>query len=197
MRSKFTIIQKVKAITALAVVFLLVLATNKMDSNHFAVVKETLSTVYEDRLVAQDYIYDLSKYVQEKRFALSAQSKVNTAVNDSINEILSLYAKTKLTKNEAQHFGTFKTHIDNLYKLEQNFKGEGNEEQKVEMVEIFGALSSQLDMLSEIQLDESKRQIDNSNRSIDTSDFIAKIEIGTLILIGIIIQILILYKPSN
>lgn len=48
----------------------------------------------------------------------------------------------KLTKNEAQHFGVFKTTMDNLYEHEQDFTVKGNEERKAEMEKVFGVLKS-------------------------------------------------------
>ena len=52
-----------------------------------------------------------------------------------------------------------------------------------------------LDALNQIQMSEGKREIINSNRAIETSELISQIEMGVLILIGFIIQLLIFVKP--
>ncbi|GAA0196352.1 hypothetical protein GCM10009122_60930 [Fulvivirga kasyanovii] len=190
-------VQKLKAVGALAVVFLLVLATNKMDSNHFKVVKRSLSTIYKDRLVAQDYIYRLSINLQDKKLDLALEDKVNHHLNDSINHLVELYAETKLTTSEARYFKSFRNSLDELYSLEQNFEENPSLEYKQEIYQQHIALNQQLDELSKIQLKEGKRQIEISNRSISTSDLISNIEIGVLIVIGLIIQALIFFKPMR
>lgn len=190
-------VQKLKAVGALAVVFLLVLATNKMDSNHFKVVKRSLSTIYKDRLVAQDYIYRLSINLQDKKLDLALEDKVNHHLNDSINHLVEQYAETKLTASEARYFQSFRNSLDELYSLERNFEENPAQEHKQEIYQQHIALNQQLDELSKIQLKEGKRQIEISNRSISTSDLISNIEIGVLIVIGLIIQALIFFKPMR
>jgi len=192
-----TTMQKIKAVVALAVVFLLVLATNKMDSNHFKVVKRTLSTVYKDRLVVQDYIYRFSKNLQEKKLDLALNDTINQQLNDSINHLVKLYAETELTPSEARYFESFKTSINQLYKLEQSFLEGQSGAEKQSVFKQHTVLNEQLDELSKIQLKEGKRQIEISNRSISTSDLISNIEIGVLIIIGIIIQALIFIRPMR
>lgn len=192
-----TTMQKVKAVVALAVVFLLVLATNKMDSNHFKVVKRTLSTVYKDRLVVQDYIYRFSKNLQEKKLDLALEDTINQQLNDSINHLVKLYAETELTPSEARYFESFRTSLNQLYKLEQNFLEGKHDDEKQSIFKQHTVLNDQLDELSKIQLKEGKRQIEISNRSISTSDLISNIEIAVLIIIGIIIQALIFIRPMR
>jgi uncharacterized protein YaaW (UPF0174 family) len=57
-------------------------------------------------------------------------------------------------------------------------------------------IANDLQLLSEIQVDESKRLFDNSNSLIQSSYLMSRIEIGFLIAIGSIIIILIMVKPS-
>jgi hypothetical protein len=66
MMRKLTHFQKIKIAAASLVVFLLVLATNIMDNNHFDIVQQSLETVLDDRLVAKDYIYKISRQIHLK-----------------------------------------------------------------------------------------------------------------------------------
>jgi hypothetical protein len=58
-------------------------------------------------------------------------------------------------------------------------------------------IKDELDELSAIQLEEGRREIVYSTRAIETSNFISKIEIGFLVFIGLLLQLLIFYSPSK
>lgn len=198
--------KKVKAIAALILVFLLVLATNVMDNNHFAVVKRTLTTVYEDRLVAKDHIYKLSKQLQKKRLALHKAEveeiqQINATANDSINKIIETYSLTKLTDREAEYLNILQKDLKQLFNKEKQWIDASETMISDEALDAasqhYDGINKVLDTLSEIQLKEGKRQINYSNRAIANSDLMSKIEIAVLIAIGIVIQILIVYKPSR
>jgi len=53
-------------------VFVLIIATNLIDRNNFTRVKDSVITIYEDRLVANDLIFEMSNSFQEKEIAVAA-----------------------------------------------------------------------------------------------------------------------------
>lgn len=197
---------KFKMVFALLLVFILVLATNIMDNKSFTIVKTSIMAIYEDRLVANDLLYKFSKHINNKRFHFSQNDlakfqqskKLN---NDSINSFIEQYSNTKLTFREHEHFEALKIKIERLFALENTYLKEHNEgnfgEDKAEILEQYNRINADLDVLSNIQLSEGKRQLSYSIRAVESSDFISKIEIGFLILIGLILQIFIFYKPSK
>lgn len=206
MQWKFSLGQKIRIGATLVVVFLVVLATNLMDNRHFADVQKSLITVYEDRLVAKDYIYKISKQLQLKRSAYQHQEKEQLSkqianTNDSIQSLTNLYAATKLTPKEAYVFKSFQSKLKKLQHYETRLlknntnKGPGLLENETE--EYILALSQDLDALSEIQLMEGKREINASSNVISTSNFISRLEIGALTLIGFLLLMLIFAKSSK
>jgi len=62
---------KVKWVLGILMIFILIIATNLIDRNNFVRIKDSLETIYEDRLVAKDLIFKISKSVQEKELALA------------------------------------------------------------------------------------------------------------------------------
>jgi len=202
---KLTHFQKIKIAAASLVVFLLVLATNIMDNNHFDIVQQSLETVLDDRLVAKDYIYKISRQIHLKNKLLytsdnELMAKANQKANDSIQTLVAKYAATELTPKEAQYFESLENNLDKLLHVEKQLYGKSPSEQvaAIEKAETyFTRISSNLDVLSEVQLAEGIRQIHYSNRAIENSNLIAKLEIGALIVIGLIIQIFIFFKPSE
>ncbi|MEQ8879602.1 MAG: MCP four helix bundle domain-containing protein [Cyclobacteriaceae bacterium] len=195
--------QKIRAGIALAIVFLLIIATNQIDSNHFSIVKKTLTTVYEDRILVKNYIYNISRLLDKKQKALRSQSysqldSLNTASNDSIRSLINKFSKTYLTEQEAVHFQSLENSLNSLFNHERQLNQEkiDNMLPTIDVIDnYYDRIHLDLDALSKIQIEESRRQIMQSNKSIDTSDLISRIEIGVLIFIGILLQLLIFLKP--
>ncbi|VXD19647.1 MCP four helix bundle domain-containing protein [Marinoscillum sp. 108] len=203
MEWKFSLGQRIRTGAALLVVFLLVLATNMMDSNHFRIVQSNLTTIYEDRLLAKDYLYKISRQIQAKRELIQRSdieqwSDLNTALNDSIQILNDRFASTQLTENEALVFESLKRNIRSLREYE--LKLQRNDPLNTELTtsgseRYFTAVYDDLDALFKIQLEESDKVISNANRAIDTSNLISRIEIGVLIAIGLLIQLLVFMRP--
>ena len=206
MSNRWTMWQKTKAVTALVVVFLLVLATNLMDKNHFEVVEESLTTVYQDRLLAKDYLYKISRQLQQKRNVLrqsdllEVQSTIEAA-DDSIKTLMSLYEQTRMTEKERTYLEKLNETEDDLIARESQLFNSPDEATidatKEQLIQTHEDMITTLDKLFEIQMKEGKRQIDYSNRAIERSNFIAKLEIGALIVIGLIIQFFIFFRPAR
>lgn len=191
MKLNMSLWSKIKALLALVTVFLLVFATNKMDKNHFRMVQESFSSVYEDELVSKEYIFKISRLLDIKKNDLITGeiSKVNYSINDSLNSLMTVYAETKLTKKEAKSYNKLYTKLNDLYKAEADDLGNTVLAQKI--VDVL----NELDQLAEIQMVEARKELNKSNRLIDSSNLISRLEIGALILIGIIVQLLIFIKP--
>lgn len=201
---RLNLVNKIRAGAALAMVFLLIIATNMVDSNHFKVVRKSLTIVYEDRLLAKDYIYKISRQLQVKRVLMQNIDNdqlfaINSAVNDSIQSLILKYEVTKLTENELVRFESLKEKFSQLIAYENELpQGESldREFHSLKTVQdLFMEIYNDLDFLSQIQLEESKREINHSNKTISKSNFISRLEIAALIIIGIMIQLLIFIKP--
>ena len=57
---------KIKWILGILIVFVLIITTNLIDRNNFVRVRDSVVTIYEDRLIVKGIIYDISKTIQEK-----------------------------------------------------------------------------------------------------------------------------------
>ena len=97
---------KILASAALLSLCLLVLASNYIDRKHTDDVKTTISTLYEDRLIAEVYILKMTTALYEIKEAI--QIDVNALDKDQhiknhlleINTTTDAYLKTKFTKLE-------------------------------------------------------------------------------------------------
>ena len=192
---------KIKLILTLLVFVLLIFAANKIDRNYFSILKESFTSIYEDRLVVKDYLFKISRQLEEKKDYLPldqyAQSK---SINDSIDVLLDKFAATKLTSRESQSLNGLQDNIENLYLLEREFytaEASPTREKKLEQInQRYEKIWNNMLVLSEIQLTEGKRLMSSSNQVFKSTNLLSYLEIGFLILIAIAFYFILVYKPS-
>ncbi|KAA2217078.1 MCP four helix bundle domain-containing protein [Maribacter flavus] len=196
-----TILNKIKWVLGILMIFVLILATNLIDRNNFLRVKDSVITIYEDRLVVNDIIFEFSQYVHEKEIAMMGKDSTfygnrNLEINDKIQTLVRRYSETKLTKEEERIFNDFRENLEELESQEvayvQNDMAEGATlESKIDRVK------ENLHDLSKIQLSEGGRQMNISKKAVDSVDLFTRLEIYVLIFLAIIVQVIILYDPKK
>lgn len=192
---------KIKWVLSILLVFVIVLTTNLIDRDNFNRLRQSIVTIYEDRLIANDLIYEMTSLIQEKQIALLKSDTLffqqqSMQINDKIEAIIARYEETKITQEEREIFNRFKDNIASLVGIETEFVASGFEQQDSMMNQI-NLLKENLYDLSKIQLKEGKRQMDFSQRTMDTIELFTQIEIIFLVAMAILIQIIILYKPPK
>ena len=195
------ILNKLKWIFGVLLVFFIILATNLIDRDNFLRIKDSTASIYEDRLIAKSIIYDLTKHVHRKEIALlkadsSFYQKENEATNRLIEEALAQFTSTKLTSKEALIFEDLKLSIANLQAKEATLfdaAGKSDQSQLVQIQEI----ESKLNALAAIQLEEGKRLVLISQKAMNSIELFTQMEIYVLLGLAILVQILIMYKPKT
>ncbi len=183
---------RIKWLVGILLVFAIVLVTNLVDRKNFHNIKESVVTIYEDRIVASDLIFQLSNLMHQKEIALyTADSVLNKTAeqNAQIDRLLEAYRQTKITKSEQELFTRFEENYAELKRLE----GQQNSNLALEKIK---RIEKTLYDLSQIQLQEGYRQKTMSERSLQSIDLFTKIEIVFLVLIAIGAQIFILVGPK-
>jgi hypothetical protein len=192
---------KVKWVLGILMVFLLIVATNLIDRNNFVRVRESVETIYEDRLIANDLLFELAKTVQEKEIAVllsdtSFFRKQKEKANTDIQRFIARYEQTKLTKEESLLFDNLKSNIQTILKLEPEFIN-SHFKNKNEILNHISLVKENLYDLTKIQLNEGGRQMSISKQAIDTVELFTHIEIYFLAFLAIMIQIIVMYKPKE
>jgi hypothetical protein len=162
MLKKLSLKQRVHAGFILAIAFLLVLASNRLNRRNFTTVEYTVNSVFKDRVVAQEYIYRLNKLFHGKEMDLvqTAQTEIDLPANKRILQLLSDFEKTELTREESLHFDFLKENYLALQTLEKGIVGSPaahQKETKKEMAALLREIGVHLDRLSEVQLTESRQ----------------------------------------
>ena len=197
--------KRFKVSITLFIIFLLIFATNMVDNNRFEIVKNSLNTVYEDRLIAKDYLYKMARQLQIKKSAIYIENyneiiKINQLSTDSIQNLINQFSSTKLTIGESRTFNSLQKHLNELKEIELEIvnKSTISNSLKSKLEDQYSKITTDLDALSEIQIKEGQRQIIRSTRAIKISNTISKMEIAALIVIGLMIQTLLFFKlPSK
>ena len=192
---------KLKWVLGILIVFVLIISTNLIDRNNFVTVRDSVVTIYEDRLIAKNLIFEMSKSVQEKEIAMVASdsifySAMNAKVNKNIEGFIRSFEHTKLTSEERIVFKELKNNLETLNGLEIAFVDSGFQ-QHTKLANHISDIKENLYDLSEIQLNEGRKQMSISKKAIDTVELFTQIEIYILVFLAIIIQIIVMYKPKE
>ncbi len=204
MKWTYVIDQKFKAALVMLTVFLIVLATNLMDTQHFSRLQKSYTSVYEDRLLAENYLFQISKSLNEKAPLLTQQKNgagiEGDPLGESIYSIILKYELTQLTPEEAVVFESLKIGLERLRAMEDELKATTISEEPQLRLDIARQIQmtwADLNILSQIQLSESKKLVRDSDHIIDTHNNItSQLEIVILIVLALIIFALIFASKS-
>lgn len=192
--------KKLKWFLGISLVFFLIIATNLIDKDNFTRIRNSVTTIHNDRVVANGLIFKLTELLHEKEIAyLTKDAKFftgkNSAQGNKIDSILITYQGTELTEQEKHELLALKSTFDKIRKAEaQNptfLTTDSNYKNYLE------TSKNNLRELTRIQLAESKRQLKNSENVMDSVELFTRLEIYALVLIAIILQIIVIYNPKN
>lgn len=146
---------KIKWVLGIFMVFILILATNLIDRNNFIRVKDSVVTIYEDRLIASDLVFDMFKLVKKMEVALKLSDTLffnqkNNIANSKINNLILRFELTELTCEEQTIFKNLKRNFESLKSVERNFVA-SNFKDKSNQEDIIININKNFDDLSKIQ----------------------------------------------
>lgn len=196
-----TFYNKVKWVLGILMIFILILSTNLIDRNNFVRVKDSVVTIYEDRIIANDLIFEISKSVHEKEIAFVSLDSIffnqtNSKVNDDIQSLISRFELTKLTSEESKIFRDLKANIESLINSENKFVN-SDFANETEVIKYISKIKYNLNGLSKVQLNEGRKQMSISKQAINTVELFTQIEIYFLVFLAVIIQIVLMYQPKE
>lgn len=196
-----TFYDKLKWVLGILMVFGLIITTNLIDRNNFVRVRDSVQTIYEDRLIANDLIFGMLKAVHQKELATSVWDTTffqaeNTKVNDKLQSLFSRFEETKLTKEETRIFQNLKQNVQALTRSEGQIVST-DPISKTQLLSQIENVKSNLDALAEIQLNEGSRQMLIGKRAVNKIELFTQIEIYLLIFLALVIQIIVMYNPKT
>ncbi len=194
MKWTFCIKNKLTASAVLLVLCLLVLFSNYIDRNHTENVKNAISTLYEDRLIAEEYILKMTSGVYQIREILNTDTNTTTNLN-AINNILlnireenNAYQKTKFTIAE-------KRKADELIKILDEFESMDLNNSRINL-ELANSALVILNQLSAIQLAESKQIMADAESLYISGKTSSQFVFAIIIFILLVLQALVFTSES-
>lgn len=196
-----TTVSKIKWIAGILLVFAIVLTTNLIDKKNYNTLRNSVVTIFEDRVVASDLLFDITILIQEKEIALatidtSFFNVKNRKINTNIDGYIAQYEQTKLTKQEERLFISLKEKLDTLKKQELQFIN-SNYSDNADLFSSIDEIVHTLYQLSKVQLEEGERQMQESNKAMKSINVFTTVEILFLIAMAVLIQIILLYKRKK
>lgn len=193
---------KIRWILGIAIVFFLILATNYVDRNNFSKVNDTIETIYEDRLIAKRMVFDMSQITREKELANVKKDslffkKSVTELNSRMQGIIAKFDGTELIPSEAATLNKLKKEQLEIEALEASLAVKFNEQNLRSHLRMLNILDRKLQMLADIQVDEGRRQLFAAKKTERSMNFLNTVEVYVLIVLAVLVQIIILYKPEK
>lgn len=190
MKWTYSIQNKMTASGVLLTLCALVLFSNYIDRDHTNNVKNSISTLYEDRLIVEDYILKMTIDIYEIKQALHVAGQGGepsagqvTALLSHIDGLSEAYLKTKFTKDEDV---TFAELLSTLNKFEAS--ASQSDEDKLGLANQALVL---LNELSSIQLEESKLIMKQVEDLYISGKVASQFAFGITIVILIVLQALV------
>lgn len=189
MKWTYSIKNKLTASGVLMLLCLLVLLSNYIDRTHTENVKNMISTLYEDRLIAEEYIFKMASGVYQVKEVINSDinntSKVNGINNllRNIKEENNAYQKTKLTEIEKIKADELSTNLIDFESVDIE-----NIQLKLEHT---NKLLTTLNQLSNIQLNESKKIMEYAETLYASSKTSSQFVFALIIVILFVLQALV------
>ncbi|MEX1190804.1 MAG: MCP four helix bundle domain-containing protein [Brumimicrobium sp.] len=193
-----TFFSKLKFIIGAFIILLLILGTNLIDRSNFIRVKKSLISIYEDRLIPSEILYNISDELHHiKSNLLTSNSSIQSDdIQNRIDILDSLIIKfdeTSLVRKENELFSRFQLKLN---AIDERFNQSNLNEKNIIIEQIDKSLID-VKQLNKIQISEGKKQLKKGERAVKSIEFYTEIEIYMLIALSILILVLIIYKPKK
>jgi hypothetical protein len=170
MKWLYAVQQKMRVALLLAVILLLVFLKSLVDRHNVSELGDSFSSIYEDRLVVESYIYKLSDHLYQKQLLMEQCSQGDRQMlasriahhNQAIFRLIQEYEKTRLTTQELTFFERFKKNMKEMVALEDQFLNSQNTAEASMLDAQFVTATQNLNQLSSIQVEEGKNMTNQS-----------------------------------
>ncbi len=193
------------------VVFTSVFIKNLLEEGNVSDLAGSFTTIYEDRLLPESYIFHLSEILYKKRILIDqcvgqqeylADIKINRDYNQQIDSILVDFQATLLTEDEALYLAALEKDIQSIYGVERNLalrqvSDDDFVTAKINSDQLISQAADKLNKLSEIQLSVGKELNDHSQKIVAGNSILTRFETAILIIMALVINALIFGLVSS
>ncbi len=208
MKWTYSIQQKTTAAVLLAAIFGVFFIVNRIENNKITELGQSMNSVYEDRLLVENYIFRLSSLLYEKKILLDHCAATNETdenikllnqQNQAIALLVKNYEHTELTEVEASLFTDLKTELHHIQHQEREYlkSAPENEEARVMLLSAyFQKANLLLNDLSNVQISVGKLANERSKEIVAGSSLLTRFELAILIVVALLINALVFSSRS-
>ncbi|NND35343.1 MAG: hypothetical protein HKN76_22335 [Saprospiraceae bacterium] len=174
-------------------VILMVILIGYMHNKHITMLENNITSIYADRLVVNDYIFQLSQIVNMKKEAMKSEEDVIEKIahgNVSIRDLIVKYENTWLTEDETRLLKKLKDDLSLSVEFENqiiyNVGLPEREKLKGHLKDQYDLIQVELEGLSNIQLSEGKKLLERSGKVMASNAITHRLEIALLIIIMLV-----------
>lgn len=201
--------RRISAFLIIGLLLVLLYGKNLLERQSFRAVSGTLSDVYEDRLLVESYIFQISEKLSKIQ-KLVDHCTINYDYSKAVAEIsveeqailklVSAFEATVLTAPEAALLTDFKRIIEKdltikSYQLLYNDSTGVNVDQVKIYDQKIERAQQDLVKLSSIQLEEGEKLVSKAKTLINRSQIWAQFELALLLILVLVIYVYIFKKP--
>lgn len=198
MLGPFSAAQRIRTGLSLLLVFALIFATNILDKRHFKTAQNSINSVYEDRLLVKGYIYELNNIFHRKQLLVVTNDLTQDEILSDqarIDTLIEKFSRTQLTYTESKY-------LDRLQEDTQAFQqlaamADTSQLAQTSLTNNLTGIQQTLNQLADIQIEEGENILKMAQHSLTMNAFVSKMETWALIIIGIILQFLIFFRPGS
>ncbi len=205
MKWKYGVKNKMKLAGVLCLILGVVFWNNLHERSQINQLEKSFSSIYEDRLVVEALIFDLSGLLHRRQALLAVSLEKSNqklrkelqGMGSKVESILAAYADTELTSEEESLFEELNFLLQPVTKgeLSINHITKVKDASLSEEIMMEKALAN-LSKLSEIQKEEGSRLIDESKNIMLSTRSSAQLEVAILVVLAILIQSLLFSSNS-
>jgi uncharacterized membrane protein YidH (DUF202 family) len=194
---------KIKWSVGLILVILLIVATIFIDRNNFQRIQDSVYSIYEDRLIAKDFIFDIQIKIHEKEMLLAQRqdsilASKSTPSRETILELVEGFSNTGLTREEKRVLSNLNEEVSSLFTIENSYHKATNENlTSKRFKEQIKTITNTLSQLSDIQISEGKRQMQVGKKAMESIELLTQLEVWIMVFLGVMVQFIILYNPKD
>ncbi len=193
--------KKYKASLALLVLLLMMVMVIFAHKNNLSKLQHSLTSIYSDRLVAENYLYKLSHEIYKKKLHLDESGAIFSERNDSIEMIIHQYDQTLLTKDESSQLASLKSHLKVSDSIEDQIENSSSAREidslQIRLGSQYDIILADLNGLTNIQLSEGQKLLAESNRIVASDNITSRLEMGLLIIFGLLIMLILSVLKSR
>ena len=205
MKWTYSLKNKITAALLLALVIIVTLLNNLVERHDFRELNASFASIYEDRMLVESYIFRIyenlqkrEKLINDKNMSVDVVTELKSARIER-EVLIQKYETTYLTEEEQVQFEKLKEFNRNINTLENSLLAKPYDD-RTNLIDqnrdLTSAAFETLSKLSSIQTSEAQSIRKHSEKIISGNISFSQLEMGVLIVIGLIIQALIFSSKS-